>query len=265
MVRSTGSTPDFSNPNVFAELETGFPSATPGPDWFFDEVIVDEGQDFEPRWVEPLFRLARPGTRLWWLEDPMQNLYGRAPVPLPGWTVLHADNNYRSPRDILDHLNRLLTLDRPIAAGSALTGYEVEIHPYADTAGLVTQTRHALDQAIAAGFRKDLVAVVSFRGREGSALGAFDQLGGHRLRRFTGGYDAFGSPVYSEGEVLLDSVYRFKGRSAPCVILTEIDFERLGEIEMRKIFVGATRATMKLFLVMSEGAAGVMLDRFGTR
>lgn len=65
--------------------------------------------------------------------------------------------------------------------------------------------------------------------------------------------------------MLLDSVYRFKGRSAPCVILTEIDFEALGEIEMRKIFVGATRATMKLFLVVSEGAAGVMLDRFGTR
>ncbi|MBL0143566.1 MAG: ATP-binding domain-containing protein [Betaproteobacteria bacterium] len=112
-------------------------------------------------------------------------------------------------------------------------------------------------QAIAAGFRKDMIAVVSFRGREGSALGAFDQLGGHRLRRFTGGYDAGGSPVYSEGEVLLDSVYRFKGRRAPCVILTEIDFEALGEIEMRKIFLGATRATMKLSLVMSEGAAGV--------
>ncbi|MBX3673735.1 MAG: ATP-binding domain-containing protein [Burkholderiales bacterium] len=257
--------PDFSKPGIFAELEAGFAAATPNADWTFDEVIVDEGQDFEPRWVEPLFRLACAGARLWWLEDPMQNLYGRAPVPIPGWTILHADTNYRSPRDILDHLNRLLTLDRPIAAGSALAGSEVEILTYADTAGLVAQTRLALDQAIAVAFRKDMIAVVSFRGREGSALGAFDQLGGHRLRRFTGGYDALGSPVYSEGEVLLDSVYRFKGRSAPCVILTEIDFEALGEIEMRKVFVGATRATMKLFLVMSEGAAGVMLDRFGTR
>ncbi|MBL0143572.1 MAG: ATP-binding domain-containing protein [Betaproteobacteria bacterium] len=129
----------------------------------------------------------------------------------------------------------------------------------------MAQTRHALDQAITAGFRKDMIAVVSFRGREGSALGAFDQVGGHRLRKFTGGYDAGGSPVYSEGDLLLDSVYRFKGRSAPCVILTEIDFEALGEIEMRKIFVGATRATMKLFLVMSEGAAGVMVGRLEER
>jgi hypothetical protein len=29
------------------------------------------------------------------------------------------------------------------------------------------QTRHALDQAIAAGFHKDMIAVVSFRRREG--------------------------------------------------------------------------------------------------
>ncbi|MBL0143568.1 MAG: hypothetical protein IPP91_16025 [Betaproteobacteria bacterium] len=50
-----------------------------------------------------------------------------------------------------------------------------------------------------------MTVVVSFRGREGSALGAFDQLGGHWLRRFSGGYDAGGSPVYSKGEVLLDS------------------------------------------------------------
>ncbi|NJD67760.1 MAG: nuclease, partial [candidate division NC10 bacterium] len=77
----------------------------------------------------------------------MQNLYGRAPVHLPGGTILHADTNYRSPHDILDHLNRLLTLDQPIAAGNALAGSEVEILTYADTAGLVAQTRHALDQA----------------------------------------------------------------------------------------------------------------------
>ncbi|MBL0143576.1 MAG: ATP-binding domain-containing protein [Betaproteobacteria bacterium] len=48
-----------------------------------------------------------------------------------------------------------------------------------------------------------------------------------------------------EDEVLLDSVVRFKGRSAPCVILAEIDFEALAEIEMRKVFVGATRAIWK--------------------
>ncbi|PLX72543.1 MAG: nuclease, partial [Azoarcus sp.] len=63
---------------------------------------------------------------------------------------------------------------------------------------------------------------------------------------------------YSEGELLIDSVYRFKGQSAPCVIFTEIDFEALDELTMRKLFVGATRATMKVIFVASERAAAVL-------
>jgi hypothetical protein len=39
------------------------------------------------------------------------------------------------------------------------------------------------------------------------------------------------------------------------VIFTEIDFETLDEKSFRKIFVGMTRARMKLVLVMSERAA----------
>lgn len=260
-MRSRGVVPDFRSPDSFARLEATFAEGDPGADWAFDELIVDEGQDFQPAWVPALLRLLRPGGRAWWLEDPMQNLYARPPVELPGWTVLHADTNYRSPRDILDHLNKLLDLDRPIEAGCPIAGSDVEFLTYADTGGLVAETKRAIGQALAAGFRKDMIAVVSFRGREGSALTAFDQLGSHRMRRFTGGYDLLGSPIYTEGDVLLDSVYRFKGRSAPCVILTEVDFEALGEIEMRKIFVGATRATMKLWVVMSEGVANVLVKR----
>jgi hypothetical protein len=43
----------------------------------------------------------------------------------------------------------------------------------------------------------NMIAVTSFQGREGSAVGAFDRHGGHRLRSLTGGYDAGGSPDHS--------------------------------------------------------------------
>jgi len=49
--------------------------------------------------------------------------------------------------------------------------------------------------------------------------------------------------------------------AAPCVVLTEIDFEALDAAAVRRIFVGATRATMKLTLVVSEAAAKVLLER----
>jgi hypothetical protein len=43
----------------------------------FDEIIIDEGQDFRAAWADNLLRFLRPGGRAWWLEDPLQNLYGR--------------------------------------------------------------------------------------------------------------------------------------------------------------------------------------------
>jgi hypothetical protein len=92
-------------------------------------------------------------------------------------------------------------------------------------------------------------------------LSPYTRLGPYALRTFTGSYDLLGSPVYTEGEVTLDSVYRLKGQSAPAVVFTEIDFETLDELTTRKLFVGATRASMKLICVISERAARVLLDR----
>ena len=56
-------------------------------------------------------------------------------------------------------------------------------------------------------------------------------------------------------------MFRFKGQSAPAVVFSEIDFERFDESAMRRLFVGATRASMKLVLVMSERAARQLLER----
>jgi hypothetical protein len=261
VVRSLGRAPDFSAPEPFARLEAEFAAADPGPAWAFDELIVDEGQDFSESWKDAALRLLRPGARAWWLEDPMQNLYRRPPVALPGWVRLRSDTNYRSPRDILGYLNRLVPPERPIEAGSPLGGSEVAIHSYADSATLIEETKLAITRALQLGFRRNMIALVTFRGREHSLLAPYDRLGPHSLRKFTGGYDLLGSPLYTVGDILLETVYRFKGQSAPCVILTEIDFETLDELALRKLFVGATRATMKLMLVLSERAAKLLLGR----
>ena len=116
-------------------------------------------------------------------------------------------------------------------------------------------------QLALSGFKRQHIAVISDRGREHSKLAPCDKLGPYALRAPTGRYDLPGNPAYTEGEVLIDSVPRFKGRAAPCVVLTEIDFEALDAAAVRRIFVGATRATMKLTLVVSEAAAKVLLAR----
>ena len=261
ILRSLGTTIDFTQPEAYPRLETEFATADPGSDWRFDELIIDEGQDFREDWLPNLLRLLKPDGRAWWLEDPMQNLYGRPSFVLPGWVTLRSETNYRSPQDILESLRQLGVMPDAVDGGSPLTGSEVEILTYADTRGMINETKKALALGLAAGFKRPQMAIVTWRGREHSQLLGFDQIGPHSLRTFSGQYDLLGNPIYSNGEVLTETVYRFKGQSAPCIIFTEIDFEEYDETAMRKLFVGATRASMKLTLVMSERAAGILMNR----
>jgi len=261
VLRAHGNVPDFSQPDAFERLEQAFCALEPGEDWRFDELIVDEGQDFRDEWRDALLRLLRPGGRAWWLEDPLQNLYGRPQVALPGWVRITSERNYRSPSDIIDTLNRALPLPRALEAASPLGGSGVEILTWKDETALVEQTKRAMTRALGLGFRRNMIATITFRGREHSLFTPYERLGAHRLKAFTGSYDLLGNPVYSDGDFLIDSVYRFKGQSAPCVIFTEIDFDTLDELTVRKLFVGATRASMKLILVASEKAAQLLAQQ----
>lgn len=264
VLRAGGDGIDFKQPDAFNRLESGFAATTALAGWHCDELIVDEGQDFREEWLPSLLRLLPPAGRAWWLEDPLQNLYGRPALALPGWVTLRSETNYRSPHDILAGLGRLGLVPAGIEGGSPLTGADVEILTYADTARMIEQTKKALAQGLAAGFKRPQMAVVTYRGREHSRLLGLDRIGPHQLRSFTGQYDLLGNPIHSPGEILAETVYRFKGQAAPCIVFTEIDFDTYDEMAMRKLFVGATRASMRLTLVMSERAAGTLEQRRAT-
>lgn len=257
--RAQGQVPDFAQTDTFGKIEACMSSFQPDENWLFDELIIDEGQDFKPEWKDNLLRFLRPCGKAWWLEDPMQKLYPRAEVELMGWVTLRSDTNYRTPRDILDNLSQLIRLPHPIVTGSPLTGDGMDILTYSDSAGLLEQTKRAITQCIAQGYKRDMIVLVSFRGREHSKLSAYDKLGPFDLIKFTGEYDLLGNPTFTSGDILLESVYRFKGQAAPCIIMTEVDFESLDEVTVRKLFVGSTRATMKLVVVISDRAVSQLL------
>lgn len=261
ILRAGGTAIDFTQPGAFGRLETGFAELTVPADWTFDELIIDEGQDFKSEWLPMLMRLLRPEGRAWWLEDPMQNLYDRPRMDLPGWVELHSDTNYRSPRDILASLKKLGVMPSAIEGGSPLTGSEVEIQTYTDARGMIEATKNALSRGLTSGFKRSQMALVTWRGRDHSQLLGFDQIGAHKLKSFTGQYDLLGNPIFCEGDILAETVYRFKGQAAPYIVFTEIDFETYDDMAIRKFFVGATRASMKLQLVMSERSASILMQR----
>jgi hypothetical protein len=248
---------DFADKHVFATLERALLDAQPDDAECFDTVIVDEGQDFRQEWVERL--LAKNG-RFWWLEDPMQNLYFRKSVELPGWVEVRAMANHRNPHDVVRFLGALSGTPMAIEAAGPFTESDVGVLTYAGSSAM-DATRAALDQASAAGFLPSDIALLTFNGRDRSTLPMLDRIGHYALRSFTGGYDEHGAPHYRDGDITVETVYRFKGQSAPCVILTEVDFEQFDDNVFRRLFVGATRATMKLIVVMSDRAAGQLVER----
>ena len=263
-LRAQGHTPDYTASDVWDDIEARMAGAALPETWLYDVLIVDEGQDFSVAWRDILLRMLKSGGRAIWLEDPNQNLYDRPSVPLPGWVTLHSDTNYRSPRQIVDMLASIGAVQPPVEAGSPFKGADIEELMYkdGDTEQMLAQTRHAVTLCLGAGFARHDIAIASFRGREKSAILGLDKLGDvHTLRSFTGSYDLLGDPVYREGGLLAESVYRFKGQSAPAVIFTEIDFEQIDVLVLRKLFVGMTRARLKLVMVLSERAQRQLLDR----
>lgn len=257
-----GSPIDHQKPGPFTQMELTLDSYRPSDEEMFDDLIVDEGQDFKPAWSINLLRLLRPSGKAWWLEDPLQNVYSREPIPFDGWVTIRSDANFRSPKRVLNGINELLALSPLIVSCSPIEGGDVEVITYENQSELISRTIEALDRAIELGFDSKHVALLSFRGRESSVLTPFNQIGKHTLRSpIQGKYDEFGNPEYSDGDITTDSVHRFKGRAAPCVVLTEIDFAQLDENSKIRIFVGATRATMKLIIVLSKRSLSALLEK----
>jgi hypothetical protein len=105
---------------------------------------------------------------------------------------------------------------------SPIDASDVEFLTYADKTELLAQVKMGIKQCYAAGFKKTDVAVISYHGRESSHVMQHDRLGDFTFRRFSGTYDLFQRPVYEEGDILMESVMRFKGQAAPAMCLPRL-------------------------------------------
>jgi len=50
-------------------------------------------------------------------------------------------------------------------------------------------------------------------------------------------------------------VLRFKGQSAPAVLIAEVEWRQLDDAARRRLYIGLTRAELKVAVVMTEAAA----------
>ncbi|MGY0194572.1 ATP-binding domain-containing protein [Leptothrix sp. BB-4] len=230
-----------------------------GPD--LDLLVIDELQDFLPDWVTTLIQRVRASGRLVLLDDPAQCLYpDRDEIEVDGAVVVTCDDNHRSPRRIVETINLLDLADRPIRACGPLRGESPNILTYDSTVAdrladsLIRKTIDAVQDCLDCGHPLQDIVLLCWRGREHSRLAELDRLGDWPLARFTGRYDASGEPVWTAGDLRVETVRRFKGQSAPAVVLSEVDFDQIRALDRRMLFVALTRAQMKATLVMTSTA-----------
>ena len=247
--------PDFTDCNIFSTVVETYVRESHGLPEKFDLLLIDEAQDFDAEWVESLLPQLKETGRLFLMEDSDQKLYERSEFDLPEAVTVTCNDNFRSPRSVCRTIDALALATSPIQSRGVYQGEDPGFHTYDSDDNVVRRTADVVDKLLQQGFSIEDIVVLTGRGVKKSVVLKSDFIGKHRTRRFAGTYSArTGLPDWIDGELLVESVYRYKGQSAPAIVITEVDFLEITPLERRKLFVGMTRAMMAVEIVLSRNA-----------
>jgi hypothetical protein len=127
---------------------------------------------------------------------------------------------------------------------------------------VISKTSDAVQDLIEQGFAPESIAVLSFHGAKNSVFlsDKVEAINGFSIKKSTG-YDKDSNATWSNGELLVDTLYRFKGQCADAIVLTEIDFTEWEQVTKNKLFVGLTRARLTINLVMSTTVEKLFIEK----
>jgi hypothetical protein len=256
IVRSTGQTVDFNLSNAFDTITSRCIEALTESEPDLDLIVIDEMQDMQPEWVQALLSRLKGNGRAVLLEDPEQQLYkDREAFDIEDAVSITSHENFRTPRALVKLINLLRLTNTEVEALCPHLGEMPDPIVYESPEKIAPCTVKAVERCLQRGYGLAEVAVVSMRGRERSVLQGLDKLGPWSLSHFTGKFDEGNTPIWKDGQLLIDSVRRFKGQAAAAVVLTECDMAQLDQINRRLLFVGLTRARVHLEWVVSANTA----------
>lgn len=215
----------------------------------FDALVIDEGQDFDQSWWDILGLVVdMDSADILWVEDESQRLYDRRPVELAGFVHYRSTANFRNPVRVVRFIEQLF--GEPVDGRNPLPGMHPGVHVYRHGDEQRRLLGERVEALVAEGFRQDQIAVISVHGLQKGALAEHNELNGLPVRRFTGRYDEDSHPIFTRGELLHESIFRFKGQHAPAVLITDIDHSERNEQNTRRLYCALTRAkiTAELFV-----------------
>lgn len=239
---------EIRRPNVGGEayvnwLPAGlFEAIAKDPLLRFDAVIVDEGQDFSPDWLEVLELLLSNGDGSYFIfYDDNQDLYSHGMIPAKFLPPYSLTKNVRNT----DEIGRIVHAYYPGEMRlSGVSGRKVRFIDLAAFSSERAALEHVFDALRKWGAEPAQVVVLTPAALARSRLLA----GGLRGPWVLHPRDS------TNGNVLIETIHSFKGQDREVVILAELD--RLDELTNRGpksvetlLYVGSSRATQLLIVL----------------
>ena len=210
--------------------------------FFYDAVIVDEGQDFLSGWVDSFISLLKNSEQgiVRFFYDSAQRLYARDGIynsQVTAMPVMVLNRGFRCTRKILEWVYKNTNI-RITPFKNTKTGSPVKEFYYSNPADQVAMLSTRLDEIQEKfNFKPSEILVVSMRSKASSALKNIKD------ERFV--WNANGDKTLVEDKVNIVSAFRIKGLDATAVILVDLEepseADRHGDFK-RRLLVAATRA-----------------------
>jgi len=221
--------------------------------FFFDAVIIDEGQDFAGEWVDTMVELLRNTERgvVRFFYDPAQRLYGSRDgienEQVKAMPVIVLSRGFRNTKKILDWVAKNTGI-RVQCYNNTIQGKPVKEYRYenpSEQEHLLTECYDYLTDRC--GLSSSDILVVSMCSERTSGL--------RNLKDDRFVWNKVGGKKLIKDKVNIVSAYRIKGLDALAVIL--VDVEEPGEISLRddwkrRLLVGATRAKKLLSVIRKK-------------
>ncbi|MGJ8670589.1 MAG: NERD domain-containing protein [Oceanococcus sp.] len=239
------------NPNFWSEVVESVIAIDVPDSMRFKRLVVDEGQDFQQEWWDVLQLFLTKNYELIWFEDKYQNLRGTRSIEIPATVTYQANISYRTPPTIADFIASTHGIEFKSAIN--IPGMGVGVSTYNEPREQWKLLNARITSLRRDGFKNEDIVILTCKGLDKSELYQLNRIAGVDIRKFTLKYDVEHKPIYTDGQILFDSVHRFKGGQAPCVILIDVDPPDWRVESGRPVlFCGMTRATVRLEMLVKE-------------
>ena len=201
----------------------------------YDAVIVDEGQDFKPAWIELLDELLRDRDqgRFVVFHDSSQDLFGRGAEQPFRYRLRFNLRNTQRITEAVQRLGQVEMLPHPRSP----EGDSISVHNVSRPGKVIRELEGLIGRLVEReGVRADRIAILSPHTRKHSALADVKSLAGIELAD---------DPLDRDARLLHTTIRSFKGLESDVLVMIDIDPEDENCSRLDR-YVAASRARQVL-------------------